>query len=64
MGGARVLRLLIMAATDDPTVLAAASTSAALAACPAAPAPVVSVVGMTALPFGIPVEIEAIGEVV
>jgi enamine deaminase RidA (YjgF/YER057c/UK114 family) len=61
MGEARVLRLLIMAATDDPEVLSEA-TRAALAACPE-PAPVVTAVGMTALPFGIPVEIEAIGEI-
>lgn len=60
MGEARILRMLIMAATSDPAVLAEV-TRAALAGCPG-PAPVVTVVGMVALPFGTPVEIEAIGE--
>ena len=59
LGEAVPFRLLIMVATADPSELATVA-AAARAACPGDP--VVSIVGLVSLPFGIPVEIEAIGE--
>lgn len=59
LDGARPVRLLVMVATADARDLDAVA-AAVRECCPGEPA--VSVVGLVALPFGIPVEIEAVGE--